>query len=936
MKYNIGSKLKSMYRPNYWQERITGEITFLSEALESRKQDIPGELYDSVDRIEKEISENGCVTKNVALEIEKDLEKYAHFSKEYTVICAAHAHIDMNWEWGIEETVGATIDTFQTMLNLLKEYPEFHFSQSQAATYNIIEKYCPSMLDEIRKYISEGRWEVTASTWVENDKNMAGTEAQIRQILYTKRYLSKLLNISPATLDIDFEPDTFGHNINLAEISNIAGIRYLYHCRGYDGKNAYVYKAPSGAELLSYNEPNWYLGPIEYDRFNYVPEFCSANYTNTALVVYGVGDHGGGPSRRDIERILDMRQWPLMPEIRFGKVREFFEELEKCREKLPVITKELNCVFTGCYTSQSRIKQANRYSEDRLYDSEALSVMAKKVGNSALNFKGFEEAWRRILFNQFHDILPGSGVRETRDYAMATAAEACSYALGNANRAIKAIGDAVDTSLFGTDGCTDSTAEGAGPGFGATKSSLRERLWQGSEYNITNVGRSGGPVRPYTLFNTTQYERNEVVDITLWDWKYPLHETAVMDASGKEITMEIIEDRKPYWSHESVRLAFCASVPPFGYSNYYIVHKDYRKKTEEGSEPRVHRMEDGLMELKNDKISAKFESHTMKLVSLVNLETGEEFIPHGDPAACMYLIDESEVRPYNAWTIGNFGRIELINDTCFVDVKEQRFEKTRQWIDYSISFRNSKVSVRVSLGEHDSHLRFSFEVDWNDKAIPEVSTPHLRFRVPYTYSAEKIRYAVPGGYLDREKVGYDVPATFFAAPVNENGSCLFITSDCKYGYRANDNYVDVNMLRSSYLPDLYPEVGVHRYEIGVGLSKSGEWSELRKEAFCFSHPVYSYSNTVHSGVLPPSAQLVNVGGNAAVASLKLCEDDPSAYLVRFVADSCKSSEISVYDDSARKVEEVDANETVIGSLHTTDGLLKKEIAKGTIKTVKIS
>ena len=164
----------------------------------------------------------------------------------------------MNWMWGYQETVALTIDTVRTILTLMEEYPEFKFSQSQASVYHILERYAPAVLDQVKQRVKEGRWEVIASSWVENDKNMSGGESMARHLLCTKKYLSELLDISEDSLNLDFEPDTFGHSRNIPEILRNGGVSRYYHCRGYDGENIYRWRAPSGAEVLVYREPTWY------------------------------------------------------------------------------------------------------------------------------------------------------------------------------------------------------------------------------------------------------------------------------------------------------------------------------------------------------------------------------------------------------------------------------------------------------------------------------------------------------------------------------------------------------------------------------------------------------------------------------------------------------------------------------------------------------
>ena len=923
---------------NPWMTRICAELSYLERVFEAKDMPVPEAYRDVLRELTEKVREEGAISRTDALRAEAALAAYGPLAKANRVICAGHAHIDMNWEWGIDETVGTVIDTFQTMLNLMEEYPDFTFSQSQASTYEIVEKYCPSMLPEIRRRVAEGRWEVTASTWVEHDKNMAGTESMARQVLYTRRYLSGLLGIDPASLNIDFEPDTFGHSAFVPEVLSRAGVKYYYHCRGDACRRAYRFRAPSGSELLAYNEVNWYLGPIKPDMFGFVPGFCRDNSTDTALVVYGVGDHGGGPTRRDLERIREIASWPLMPAVRFGRIGEFFAALEAARDRLPVIDRELNFVFTGCYTAQSRIKAANRHCEDQLYDSEALCAMARQADASPIAWPNFEKAWRRVLFNQFHDILPGSGVRETREYALGTAAEARSFALANANRALRAIAAHVDTSAFGVSVDPESTAEGAGPGFGATISSRRERLWSGSGFDVTRVGRSGGDVRPYTLVNPTQFRRDEVVELTVWDWPYDLRETAVVDAEGRRYPFDITAEVGMYWQHTFFRLAFHADVPAFGFANYYVVRRPADAALPVGDEPRVHGMEDGVIVMANDRVRAEFASHTMKLLRLTDLASGRELVSPDRPGACLYLAEESEVLPYNAWTIGNYGRIEDLSETCFVDIREKRLGgPCRQWIAYGLKFRNSEVKVRVSLDEGSSMLRYSFDVEWNDVAVPGVSTPQLRFRVPFAYGAEKVRCSVPAGHVDRPRAGHDIPAILYAAAIpDEGGPALMMTSDSKYGYRFSQDSLDLNLVRASCVPDKYPEVGFHRFEVGVGVAASADWLALSEQGMRFAHPVYAASNSCHPGRLGQRGSLIEVEGRALVASVKACEATTDDTLFRLVNGDDAPASVEIRRAGLRRAALADVNETILGDVSVSDDRARVETAPRTLTSVIVN
>ena len=221
--YDVLETLKAKMGTSSYADRIVSELHFacnLSKALDGRYD---SEIAEAINALAHAVSEEGVITKTAALACEQMLLPMQADAKKYRIHCVAHAHIDMNWMWGFQETVSVTVDTFRTVLNLMKEYPSLTFAQSQASTYEIIEKYAPAMLPEIKERVQEGRWEVSASTWVETDKNMPSGESLARHILYTKQYLSRLLDIPPESLSLDFEPDTFGHNISVPEICAAGG-----------------------------------------------------------------------------------------------------------------------------------------------------------------------------------------------------------------------------------------------------------------------------------------------------------------------------------------------------------------------------------------------------------------------------------------------------------------------------------------------------------------------------------------------------------------------------------------------------------------------------------------------------------------------------------------------------------------------------------------
>ncbi|MGI6201926.1 MAG: alpha-mannosidase [Eubacteriales bacterium] len=863
---NISQKfdiIHSVSNSSYWAKRIDSQLRCLAGLSKIRGGEFDSRIEAAADELVAAISENQTLPAPVAQKVEAQLSDLSDAVKAYTIYCVSHAHIDMNWMWGYQETAAVTIDTFRTILTLMDEYPEFKYSQSQASVYRIVEKHAPEMIEEIKRRVHEGRWEVSASTWVETDKNMPNGESLSRHILYTKRYLSRLLDISPDSIKIDFEPDTFGHNANVPEILQNGGVDYYYHCRAHDQYFLYNWESPSGKRVLVFRDPRWYNGTVEYDSFVTDPLFCHEHGVDVNLFVYGVGDHGGGPTRRDVERIIDMSSWPLYPTIKFGTYAEYFAELEKFRDKLPTVNHELNFVFTGCYTSQSRIKMSNRIAEDRLYDSEALSACAYLYADSSPKVELFASAWENTLFNHFHDILPGSCVIETREYALGRFQEALATINICANSAMREIGLAIDTSSIDFDENNHTISEGAGVGFNVDHSS-------GHLFPQTERGR--GNVRVLHLFNTTMYDRREPVEVTVWDYPGDFGRVYVTDAGGNKVPFQITAHGHHYWGHHFTKLLIMAEVPAFGYTTYILRQMD-SVPVGNYSLPRDPRSDnhigDSDLVLENEHIRAVFGSTDIALKSLVDKKTGEELVDPAKPACIFRRIDENPRFGMTSWRVGPYMNALPLNTAKNVRLTEHALGALKKWISYQIKFDSSVLDVTISLPENSRTLEFDVRVDWHEIGRPETGIPQLNFYVPVKYAAEKYRYDIPFGMVDRSEMPHDVPANSFMQIYRSEGPVVSIVTDSKYGFRGNDNAGAVTLIRSSYDPDPYPELGKHHMKLGVMVTSP---DCAKKHAHLFCHPVAFASATKHGGTLPLEGRAFELDGNVMVSAVKTAEE----------------------------------------------------------------
>lgn len=837
---------------NPWAKRILSELYYLLDISATMEGALDAQIAPAITYLTQVVEQEGSITKTAALQAEQMLSALQEAAKSYEVICAAHAHIDMNWMWGYQETAALTVDTFHTMLRLLKEYPQFCFSQSQASTYEIIEKYHPQMLPEIKKYVHEGRWEVTATAWVENDKNMSGGEAMSRHMLYTRTYLSELLDIPLDSVKLDFEPDTFGHTENLPEILTQGGVKYYYHCRGNDKEYVYKWRAPSGAELLVYREPTWYNSgydrPIDETLFEYVPSFCHRYGLHHCLKVYGVGDHGGGPSRRDIECLMEISQWPLSPNIHFGTIQSFFEKLEQNADHLPVLDHELNYVFTGCYTSQSTIKRGNRISEDRLYEAETLDVMANQWAPGYQTAKPFHEPWKKVLFNQFHDILPGSGTVETREYAMGLYQDALASIGVSATHAMRQICENIDTSKL-TPAETYDYSTGGGVGYNTGDAS-------GYGFSVTEYG--SGLVRAYTLFNTTNVARDEVVEIVIWDWPGKPDRIQVLDAYGKLLPCQVLKNDLCYWSHDCIHLGVRAVVPAMGYTTVVLSQKEAAldDPLRTFTDPRVDRIGNDPIVLENQKLRAVFEPGSMTLTSLTDKSTGQELIAVADGG--FRLATESIETGMTSWRIGRFAALKNLSKELPAHIEKISYGNLRQSVTFKQDFQNSSMEVTYRLDDNSNVLICQVQVDWREFGSL-AGVPQLQYCLPLKNAGTESLCAVPYGICRRPALHHDVPCCGLMAVKQENAA-VAVLCDSKYGFQFDGQNICVDLIRGSMDPDPTPEIGKHTIRLGIAVTDPEETELLQCNAK-FSHAIVGCSTPIaHAGSLPMENALFRLEG----------------------------------------------------------------------------
>lgn len=346
------------------------------------------------------------------VQLRSQFRPWGELLKQRHIQALGHAHLDMAWLWPVAETWDAAERTFQSALDLQNDYPDLVFGHSTPALYAWMAEHRPALFSQIQQRVQEGRWDVIAGLWVEPDFNVVQGESIVRQVLYGQRYTQATFGQVSA---IAWLPDSFGFCWQLPQIFRQGGIEYFATLKlGWNDTTQFPYslfrwRSPDGSEITSVMLPPIGVGidPVKMAQTSSAWE--QSTQEAIALWLPGVGDHGGGPTRDMLETARRWQQSPFFPRLTFGTAHQFVRSL--ATQNLPLWQDELYLeLHRGCYTTHADQKWFNRRCEEALYQAELWSSIAALMIGQDYPAPALETAWKQVLFNQFHDILPGSSI----------------------------------------------------------------------------------------------------------------------------------------------------------------------------------------------------------------------------------------------------------------------------------------------------------------------------------------------------------------------------------------------------------------------------------------------------------------------------------------------------------------------------------------------
>ncbi|HUS90321.1 MAG TPA: glycoside hydrolase family 38 C-terminal domain-containing protein, partial [Phycisphaerae bacterium] len=599
--------------------------------------------------------------------------------------------------------------------------------------------------------------------------------------------------------------------------------------------------------------------------------------------VYGVGDHGGGPTRRDLRRCHEMDAWPIYPRFKLATTRAYYQALEAQADKLPELAGELNFEFTGCYTTQTRIKRTNRLAEHLLCFAEAAASLAWRVTGRDYPAAALRRAWIDALFGHFHDILPGSGVRETREYHMGRFQDLAATATAAATHSLRSLAGAIDTSALAGEGADAGPSDGFGAGAG------RGTGWG----DISPAWHAASGPRVFVAFNPTSWPRSETLEVTAWDaGDGAVGEQAFVArfADGRVVPAQrLAKAAAGYWGHQFVPLAVPVTVGGLGHTAFVIAPAGRHAPepawnygpvlvgaiNEIDHQPAVSVPAPLTME--NKHLRVRLDSLTGGIVELLDKVSGLDLADPARPAGLPEYVLE---RPggMTAWVIHE-ARQRLFPLEVHAVERLAAGPHVAAFVVRS-RVKDSSLAVKYSLKAGARQVEMDIEADWLERGSPEVGTPKLRLLVPLALTGAKGRYEIPFGSIQRDlNGGQEVPALRWAdvtgrAAGGKHAGCALL-NDSKYGHSLDGDTLALTLIRSSYDPDPLPEIGHHSVRVAL-MPHAGAVpvAELIRAGEGLNQPVRVVPSDLHAGELAPVAagvEHVRPGG-VVLSAVKKAED----------------------------------------------------------------
>jgi len=840
-------------------------LTMPEDALECAR--LTRAMVDAYDALDLRQPQSDDYLRSVPVARARIREAYSHAPGDVPhTVAVGHAHIDLAWLFPVAQTRRKGARTFSTVLTLMEQYPAYHFVASQPALYQMVKEDEPGLFARIKERIADGRWEPTGASWVEMDCNLTGGEALVRQFLFGKRYFRQELDADPKVLWL---PDVFGYSAALPQVLKGCDVDYFmttkiswneYNRLPYD---TFRWAGIDGTEVLTHmvTAP---LNPSELSRTTQQPFYTyNAKFTpydvagnwaayrqkdinEELLYLFGYGDGGGGPTAEMQETAARLHDLPTFTQVEQSSAEAFFARLGQRvwdDPNLPRWAGELYLEYhRGVYTSQGWIKRANRKNELLYREAELWTALATLVDPAAAERQqDLASGWESLLFNQFHDILPGSSIHQVYEDARAD------------HQAIAARGERVRA-------VAQSAIAGA----------------------ATNDATSSDGL---VVFNPAPFAREDPVAVPL-SADEPL--PALTDSVGRGLIVQQVAG-----DDTGRQVLVAASAPPLGYQVYAPAAgaPDSAAGDSGGGADEVQvRISRNMLENRFFRLQL---DERAEIVSLLDKRTGREVIAPGETGNRLIAFEDRPLN-FDAWDINIYYQDKPypVDDVTSWEVVEGG--PLRGGVEIVRHFGKSVITQRILLYRDVPRIDFPTHVDWHEHQTL------LKVAFPVTVSSPRATFDIQWGNVERpthwntswDWARFETCAHKWA-DLSEGDYGVSLLNDCKYGHDVKGHTMRLTLIKSGVYPDPAADQGEHVFSYAL-LPHAGDWrtGETVRHAYLFNMPASSYVRRSGEGrvgaddvtaraALPAGHSVVTASRPGLVIETVKPAEDGDGIIVRF-------------------------------------------------------
>ncbi len=727
----------------------------------------------------------------------------------------AQSHIDLAWLWRWDpETVQVCCKaTFGQATANLDTHPDYVFSQSQVPLYRATEQHHPVVFRKIEQYIKDGRWEIVGGMFVEFEGAEPCGESLVRQCAFGKRYFKQRFGVDVTTC---WQEDAWTHPWQLPQILVKCGMDAYFFKRGKRDPQLFWWQSPDGSRVLAVKPVHvltWRSPFLDWFAVKrWVRENVQRYQMQDVMVRIGKGDHGGGPSLKEIAAVHGWsKKAAKWAKIAFGRFDAYKDTViaSDASKSLPVLQSEIDCELQGDLTNCGEIKTRNRHIEVLLLTAEKFASIAARFAGVAYPKEYLEQAWEKLLFNQFHDVIGGSGIPEV---------------CADAHRDYDWVEDEGQRWLDRMLG------------------SIADRI--GTYHD--NPG-----AKPVVVFNPLSWDRTEFVKLPP-GLVSPNEPASIIAPDGKPVPHQRVDNNESGES-TSASIIFEASVPSIGYSTFFVVPGDPPKAN---TTPGVTAVQHGdSIVLENEVMRVEIDASTGNVGRVWSKQYKRELLDGTRRGNCLVAIvdngdSEGRFEKHHDLALKPVGAQADISDLLSVKIVESG--PARAAVKVIKRYQSSTFTQEIIVHERCARVDFSVYIDWHDV--------HRMIKVafPFNITNPKVTYHTQFGAIERPADGCEYPAQYWI-DVSCQQFGVSLLNDARHAHDVEGSQARISLLRSPTEPARNMDEGRHtiRYSIVPHAGPLVACTAMR-EGYAFNHPLVVTATALHPGELPTVKSFLRV------------------------------------------------------------------------------